>query len=281
VNVVINKVKTVAAKIVHKPLSPGTPTLAPSRFPTNLPTLSIAPGVSTNTIAPGTGVPSFFHNTSRVYGQCRFAEAYPSAGGPDCYKQCKKGERSYSYKLYSMPWQLKLKMEWARSRIRRKYGYFNQAYRWHMSFVYLCCYNSTEMKLIKEAVAEQKRQQKKKGPLAAVKVTFDRIVCRVDSSKPTPHVSFILLADEQSNRRMQKWAADFEATIAAKGVAIKSPRRDVQPFHITIGWMQNAHTPNYKYAAALEDVNKHGHIHKWPAYYPRVPHLNSWATDGR
>ena len=64
-----------------------------------------------------------------------------------------------------------------------------------------------------------------------------------------------------------------------QGVKIKSPRKDEQPFHVTIGWLKGPLVPQYRFRAALADVNAHSKIEEWPFYRPSEPHLQAWATD--
>ena len=92
-------------------------------------------------------------------------------------------------------------------------------------------------------------------------VKWDRVVCRTDKP-PNRHVSFILLADAETNLRLQKWIANIEAAVAdASGLPIHMPRARQQPFHVTVGVVDARSA--YPIDVALRDINAQLPPHRW------------------
>ena len=129
----------------------------------------------------------------------------------------------------------------------------------HMSFLYICCLTPKQHAITNMAISKMYRKLPKLPP-----VHFDRVVCRLD--KPN-HMSFILLADDASNKRMQRRAAIVERAVEKAGVKLSFHRRQLQPFHITVA-TTSGNLRSFPFAHALAKVNKGA---SWPKLELALP----------
>ena len=211
---------------------------------------------------------------------CPKAETYPNRGGPDCPNKCEPFRKCY-YTHFLLGEQLRNLSGWQNqmktaTAILREHGKVigtngmgtdpEKSMEFHLSFNYFCCYTYAEWHKIVHVMRSAVDWN------ALHEVKWDRVVCRTDSP-PNQHVSFILLADAESNSRLQSWISQIEATVAkASGVPIHVPRAQQQPFHVTVG-VVDAMTA-YPIDAALQDINKRLLPRRWDSIVlPKRPDI--------
>jgi hypothetical protein len=103
------------------------------------------------------------------------------------------------------------------------------------------------------------------------RVSWDRVVCRIDGPSVN-HVSLILLADHASNQRLLEWIERVEGLIERAGVPVHVPRRNQQPFHVTVGVVDGA--SDYRIDRVLDDVNRRLSPGSWhDVVLPHIPDI--------
>ena len=193
---------------------------------------------------------------SRWAGLCPKAESFPSKGGADCPDKCHPGTRSfYTHFWLGKPETDKLPFRGLRrpgynltrwqeqmqsaAKIMRKHGKveatggmstdWGRSSEFHMSFNYFCCYSNFEWHQLLSAL--------QRAPVwdEVHEAKWSSVVCRIDGPAED-HISFILLADDETNVQLQEWIASIEAFVESEsGVPIHVPRSRQQPFHVTLG----------------------------------------------
>ena len=222
---------------------------------------------------------------------CHKSETFPSEGGPDCPQRCARGTHSYYTHfwlgrpvvggvLYSrglVPRDTALAFEhgfnlskWQEqmnegTAIMRKLGHvlstdamagvqLTNGFPYHLSFNYFCCYTPYQWIRIKEVLRYSRSLWNK-----VQKVTWDRVVCRIDGPSKTDQISLILLADDASNKRLMRWIGEVEARLLHAGLPVHVSRSKQQPFHVTLGTVNGS--SDYPVDKALDEIN--AKLHSW------------------
>mmetsp|Transcript_15198 Transcript_15198/g.34480 ORF Transcript_15198/g.34480 Transcript_15198/m.34480 type:complete len:314 (-) Transcript_15198:15-956(-) len=182
-----------------------------------------------------------------------YSPTFPSLGGPDCTFPCSNGTRSVGTAFFNpFPASYAEKVIEA-GKLVKSIDSGNTVYTEgsgpnafmdsHISFSYYCCYPEDQLSELRKVLAAWDGWRPRS-------VSLSHVTCAIDGPA-LDHVSFIIMLDQESNRRMQAWVAELEAHIRAAGLPIHLPRSYQEPYHTTLAVVNGTTYPVAKAVRAL------------------------------
>lgn len=209
------------------------------------------------------------------YCSVSVSEAFPSAGGADCYYECSSGlschGNKYNLGLIESAEAYRFDANMKRAgEILKEFGDIDteSGSQLHMTLNYFCCYSDedwTTMASVLNGIS-----------WPALNVTFDQPLWRIDSGAlDADHYSLIVMLDQHSQEIMSNFVLEVESKIRQAGVDIHVPRADQEPFHSTLAVASGS---SYPCMAALQEVNKQIPPGSWTSSGPITLDTPEWGV---